>query len=294
MTQPRSQHHSDRIVVVESLGRDREFRTGKILKEDVLDRLSAAPNSSSIATDLRIAQSKSDLMSILADIEADVRQSDDIPIIHFEIHGTEDGSGFCMLNGEEVLWTELAAPLSGINHATRNNLILVLATCGGAGLQQVLPRRRAPFFGMVAPTGVVHTLQLYKGMRAFYEELLSSGDGDAAVRALNEVGAEQDSSVEYHWRSAEGVFRDSYRAILKPLHNKKQRLRFAEHQLSEQMSKQEGKRAGLGRTRKAVKAAIKTAPAAVFRRARDRYLMLDEFPSERSRFTLTYEDCLPS
>lgn len=135
MSRARSKHSADRIVVVESLEKDGEFQTGRILKEDVLDRLGAGPGAPSLDIELRIAESKADLLAILADVETQTQQSRKTPMLHFEIHGLTDGKGFAMLNGDEVHWTELADPLARINHACRNNLILVLATCEGAGLQ---------------------------------------------------------------------------------------------------------------------------------------------------------------
>lgn len=145
---------------------------------------------------------------------------------------------------------------------------------------------------MVAPNGIVHTRQLYQGMRAFYEELLLSGDGDASVRALNDAGAEDDSDLQYHWRSAEGVFRDVYRETIARTLKGKQGKAFLDEQLTKHMSKPHGRQAGLSRTRKALKAATLEALRPAFNKARDRYLMLDEFPEQRERFTLTYEDCL--
>jgi hypothetical protein len=215
-------------------------------------------------------------------------------MLHFEIHGLDDESGFSMANAETVVWEDLAAPFEAVNHASRNNVVVVLATCSGTHLAVVMPRRRAPFWGLVAPNGPVTAGRLLSGMRAFYDELLSSQDGSKAVEALNLAGAEEDPTVAYKWRSAEGVFRDYYREIIRSRSSARARQEATEKKLSEVMATTLGRRAGLAKARRIVKHAAKAAPEKAFPRVRDRYLMLDDFPGERARFTLLYEQCIPT
>lgn len=293
----RSEHGADRIIVIESLGPDDGMRTGTMLVEDFFPQLAKQGASVAIETSILKPQSKQELFAMLSAIALEVQANGAYPILHFEIHGSNDATGVAMANGEEATWKDLGPMFEAVNYATRNNTVVVLATCNGDGLQTIMSRRRAPFWGLVAPTGIIHTGPLYAGMKAFYTELLTSQNGDEAVRELNRKGAEADATVTYVWRSAEGVFRDACRLQLENWNTLGKRQAFTETKLSEVMTTNLGRQAGLRKSRMAIKGALKTQRETAFTRAfakvHDYYLMLDEFPEQRSRFSLSYEDCLP-
>ncbi|MEO8623058.1 MAG: hypothetical protein ABI625_18430 [bacterium] len=51
---------------------------------------------------------------------------------------------------------------------------------------------------------------------------------------------------------------------------------------------------GLAAIRKSAKKVVKTVGKRTFEVIRDRYLMLKDFPEQRGRYSLRYEDCVPA
>lgn len=112
-----------------------------------------------------------------------------VPIIHFEVHGDTDKQGFVLASGELARWRDVANILREINISVRNALVVVLGVCSGALILTAAvtsPFEPAPFRGVIGPDRPVGSFFLPVGFRAFYTELLTSGDFAVAVRKLRQ------------------------------------------------------------------------------------------------------------
>ena len=189
----------------------------------------------------------------------------------------------------------MAPLLAAINRASRNNLVVVLAVCFGAALRVMLeqPHDRAPVFALIGPTDEISLGAFPRGFRAFYTALLEGGDGDAALNELNVEGAEKKPGSAYRLRTAEGAFRDRIRPVLAAMTRGSAKRTQVEAQLTQLLGTPWGQAAGVTAGRKAVKKVLTSGVEPAFNRVRDQYLMLDLFPEQAQRFTLSYKDCAP-
>lgn len=192
--------HFNRIAIIQSLPED-QLQTGKMLYEDI-DTIN---NAYDLRLDLKFykIKSKEDFLNLLLNLIQDVKESGLIPILHIEVHGNK--KGFELSSGDFVTWKDLKKSLIELNIATRNNLFIVLAACYGAYLMEILlPTDRSPCWGLVGPKDETYGDVLLKSLRAFYTELLMTGNGGNAVKLLN---AEVPDGVEgYYLTSAEIFF----------------------------------------------------------------------------------------
>jgi hypothetical protein len=98
------------------------------------------------------------------------RQSDMVPILHIEAHGSEYGIASSRDTQEELLtWEELIIPFQMLNFATKCNLIVVVAAClGVAAIQALSDIRRAPAVAVVGTDSAVNESDLLLGIKEFY------------------------------------------------------------------------------------------------------------------------------
>jgi hypothetical protein len=209
-----------------------------------------------------------------------------VPILHIEAHGSRGGVHLAHGN-TPVRWEDMRETLTAINEATHFRLLVVMAMCKGAYLASVLhPPHPAPAWAVIGPEVDVDDVPMENGMWLQYDALLSSQDGDAALAALN---AEQsDPAQRYYMRSAEQMFHDVV-------------WQFFQKQTPETRREHEN-RIVAESTRKwgyDMRAAAKAREVANRRLPDEQYwydfwrpdfLMLDRFPENASRFSLTYED----
>ncbi len=283
----------DRVIVIEST--NDLFRIGRDLVDGLLRPFKDRNPSLDFDVEYYTPSSRAEFGVLLERIAADTQARGGRPVLHLEMHGLGDETGLLFASDEEMTWLELAPALTAINRASRNSLLVVLATCYGAAMKMILerPHDRAPVFGLIGPNDIITYGRFPKGFRAFYTKLLETGDGDRSLFDLNIEGAEKAPDVEYQLRTAEGAFRDRIRPVLAQLTSGKRKSQQIESHLTNLMGTPSGKALGLRASRKRVKDVFATRIDRVFYRVRDRYLMLDWFPEERARFSLRYEDCVP-
>ena len=113
-----------------------------------------------------------------------------IPLIHIDCHG--DTTGLKLESKARINWNELINHLTEINILTRNNLWVCLAVCDAAHIMKivqdgVVPPKRAPFYGCVAPTQKIGGDELNK-FELFYKELIQSqiSGNPSSIRPQNE------------------------------------------------------------------------------------------------------------
>lgn len=200
----------NRIAIIQSLAKD-ELHTGTRLCEDI-DIRNIAQN---IGLDVGLynIKTKKELLDLLLRLTTEARELDLFPILHIEIHGSSDKKGLILSSGEFVSWQDLKISLIELNIATKNNLFILLATCYGAYLAEIiLPTDRSPCWGMVGPIGQISTDLLFKSFSSFYAELLATGNGGAAVKLLN--AAVTPEVIGYNFTSSEIFFEQAFKKYI--------------------------------------------------------------------------------
>lgn len=206
------------------------------------------------------------------------------PILHLDLHGSEDGIEFS--NGTRLGWTTFARKLRPINGNSRNNLMLVMATCKGYHLLKVQYDaifKPCPYWGLIGAKGELKEWQIERGFLAFYQTL-GKGDGRKAVEALNES-----SKGSFFFASADQVFTSLFLYYVSQTGSAQARLRRVEALISEIVG------AGMPRqhiteVRKQLKAAVKLdGQEPHYERLRRIFLWIAQFPEILPRFPLDFE-----
>lgn len=188
--------------------------TGTKLHED-LETLSAY-HDIGLNVELVNVHYKQDLFDALNKLEQQARSDATYPLIHFEIHGSDDATGLILSSNNYVGWSELKRPLTNINIACKLNLIIVLAVCYGAHLLEILqPTDQAPFWGLIGPIEKVGSGLILKSFYEFYHTLISTGRGNDAFRSLEKEIKKQNYDGKYQFMNAEALFKKVYQRYIK-------------------------------------------------------------------------------
>ena len=195
----------NKIVIVQSLSED-EMHTGTRLHED-LETLDVW-HDRGLNPELRNIHSKDDLINLLRDLREEAQLSAQWPVLHLEMHGNKDG--VVLASGDFLSWQELKIPLSELNVATRNNLLVVLSACYGAYLTTaIIPSDRAPCWGLVGPHEEMSAGALLSSFQEFYSELFATGNGYQALKRLND--AVDSKKLSYLFTQCRSFFKDVYK-----------------------------------------------------------------------------------
>ena len=117
------------------------------------------------------------------------------PIVHFEIHGTEEMDGLYIKNGDVIGWKEVLQRISDINYASECNLLVSFAVCYGQYLAQFINAyKQMPFCISLGSFEELYEDDLEVRFFAFYKELLTSFDVDKAYQALLDARKEMPSN----------------------------------------------------------------------------------------------------
>jgi hypothetical protein len=186
------------IVVIESMPEGE--RTGEELVKSIL-RWRAEQYGFVVL--YAFAHSREDFIELLKEISSRAETNGLMPIIHIEAHGMIDG--LKVESGETVSWAYMNKHFQDINRATKNNLLLVFASCYATEVCSLINVLfRAPFWGALAPVGKVSAGDIQVGFVDFYEKLIGgSQDFVEAVCALNQYSDEPpfefiDSEAIFH------------------------------------------------------------------------------------------------
>lgn len=176
---PRSSFIVGNIIIIESLP-DNEVQTGTHLANYIHGlSLQKGPG-----LQLCRVSSSDELIEYLLEIER-AANAGEIPMIHFEMHGTFDGRGLVTANLDVVLWADISSILFRINAATRFNLVVFVAACnGGYFLEEMRITTPTPCYALVAPTDEVNPGEVMGATRDFYRILLTTGDATKAVSSI--------------------------------------------------------------------------------------------------------------
>lgn len=205
-----------------------------------------------------------------------------IPLIHFEMHGTGGRDAMVTAIGERIKWDDIAESLRHINIAVRNALIVVLGVCSGAWIGVAAatnPTLPAPFSWFVGPDRPVINFFLPIGFKAFYAELLSTGNFAKAVTELR-----QRTLPEYRAFDLAQLFRqgrDSYmRTQIRGAVLTKRVKRIFRRQ-RETLTRQYG---GNNKARAAIAHELKAGSSDRWRGYYRHFIMADVYPENEERF----------
>lgn len=135
------------------------------------------------------------------------------PIIHFEIHGTEDKDGLYIKNGDVIKWPDILQCISDINYAGRCNLAVSFAVCYGQYLAEYINAyNRMPFCYSLGSFEELYEDDLEIRYFAFYKELLTSFNLNKAYQAL--LDARKDMPSNYCSIQADMLFNQVMKGYL--------------------------------------------------------------------------------
>ena len=180
----------DKIILIESLPDvERQIRHGRLMSsgEYYIEDLFPYCNSFGVERvefEMRVADSALQLFEHLDAICKRVKDFDEIPLIHFEVHGRDQQDGITLKNGDIVNWSDLLEKLTDINVASGNHLFVVFATCSGAfNINYILPRERPfPYYAAIAPDNPDFPILLEQRYSLFYISLIIYGDMENAIK----------------------------------------------------------------------------------------------------------------
>lgn len=277
----RTQYFS-RIAIIQSLP-EGELSTGRKLFEE-LDTLNTNQDIGIEIKFNNVCTSK-DFIYIIFGLIAEAKKTDMIPILHIEAHGISDKNGIVLASGEVITWKELKDPLIQLNEATKNNLFVVLASCWGGYLMEILtPVDKSPCWGLIGPSDKMTAAMLLKNYTDFYVTLLSTGDGDAALAVLNANSCELHG---YLFQTAETMFKSVFSGYI---------TKFCSDEMIEERALEVQREAlekygNVPQRLNEIKSALANTRES-FEIYKKRFLMLDMFPENAARFKIKYEDCL--
>jgi hypothetical protein len=275
----------DSIFVLELLG-PQDRKTGRELFHSTIEPLG---RTHGVHTGYVAVSSKETLVPDLWAIHRQCQHHRLSPIIHIESHGTN--SGLVAPDGLIIPWEALVPALRAINQTSEMNLVVTLAACHGMEMVRVLsPLEPAPVWGLFGPNEQVHESEVAQGYRTYYETLLNTLDFSAARTALQSAVWLPDSWIV---RSAEFFFAIVYGHYLETIRRsgeQAERERRLVARLRRRARKNPRQPASVG-VRTAVRRALADEEGE-FQRLRQRFLMLDRFPQNASRFQLNRESCL--
>src|SRR3989339_50730 len=190
----------DKIIIIESLpDHERQLLNGKLMSagEYYIEDLFPYCNqfrTEPIGFEIIRVDSSAQLFDTLRNICSNTGKLDEIPLIHFEIHGREEQDGITLKNGDVVMWSDLLDKLTDINEASANNLFIIFATCSGAfNLKYIMPRERPfPYYAAIAPDKPDYPIFLEQKYSLFYIALIIDDDIEKAFKEVtNGVGYSQ-------------------------------------------------------------------------------------------------------
>jgi len=270
----------NKIYVIESLSLD-ETLTGTLLYNDLL-RWKEKDHNYQIQAKLDPVADRHAFLKVFRDIQSECRTSGIYPIIHLEIHGSEDLDGLVLKSGELVTWEELRSALEEINLIVGNNLFLTLAVCHGAFLLGICRvHQRAPFWGFIGSFETIYSYDLLMRYTEFYTELLTSFEFDKALAALRT--ANPSLPADYRFINSQITFINVYDKYLrekasKTGFNKRKHEVIPEQKLSFRNRKEK---------RHFQKVFVKIGRGSrekYFREHSRTFFMLDVFPANKNRF----------
>lgn len=206
----------------------------------------------------------------------------EVPILHFEGHGDRDGIEID--RREQVPWHDFYEMLRVINIATRNHLLVTMATCQSAwSFLQVKLHRECPVGALIGPVENVSVAEVEGGFQAFYKALIHDGNLKGCLEALN--SHVQSSTNEFAMLDAEDLFNSAVDDYM----NKHCRGAIRRERLDNLVTRavEDGidAKMPLPVIRKHAKEHLWADPEPRMREWFNRFMMIDRYPENAARFT---------
>lgn len=274
----------NKVWVIESL-HDDDRETGKSLYNNVL--LPISLREKKWTTEIACPRDRDGFFKALSDIETEANTGT-YPIIHLECHGSK--KGLELSNYDFITWPELRDALIRINIASQLNTIIIVAACNGIYLINASTQLdRAPFWAVIGPIDEISDLALKRDFSAFYETFFQNFSGDDAINALNK-GVSFSERI-YHFRSAPAIFKQAYVKYHKTnCIGKGKKIRL-EALVTEAMKVPDISSKGVTWARKHIKAEL-SKDLKHFIKFKNQFFMIDMFPNNEQRFSLSYDDLM--
>ncbi|MEF3082082.1 hypothetical protein V3391_07620 [Luteimonas sp. SMYT11W] len=170
----------NQILIVDSIPAG-ERNTARELHQDVGLRAQVFAPAPELL--YRRVEDREEFLTLLPELTAAATTTGDVPVLHIECHGSNDGLAFA--DGSFANWADLKGPLTSLNIATGMNLLVVVSACDGSALTYTLGLvDRAPLHGLIGPTRAVAPEELMRAYLAFYETLMRTRSARQAVDAM--------------------------------------------------------------------------------------------------------------
>jgi len=183
------------VLVIESLNNPNS--TKKLYREEIAENCA----SKGITSKYFSVKNKTELLSLLKNLANNKERL--FPLIHFATHGDENG---LKLKEDKVLWSELIDPITNLNKAAKNNLVLNMAACYGAFSINLYNADRAPYYFMFGPQKDINEIELENHLANFYKSYINQLNLLEAFKFMKEqngntkVPFQVDSCVFMHQR----------------------------------------------------------------------------------------------
>lgn len=199
----------NKIYVIESLQDERQ--TGKELYEDIIKRRSYC--HSDLATEYVQVLSLKDWRFTIKRIIQEVKDNHVIPILHLELHGSNNHDGLVLADRNLISWSNFVSDMRCINIETQNNLLITMGICFGMDiLYYTSLEDPSPFFAIIGSLYALQNDDIYIRYSDFYDEFLQSFDFTKSLQCLFRENPNRPQ--EYSFVNAPEFFRRIYKNYL--------------------------------------------------------------------------------
>jgi len=275
----------NKVYVIESLNDREEKLTGTELYNDLLRW--KEHQIKDFKAELIQVEDRKEFFKTIEFIKDECATKGQFPIIHFEIHGSEDKTGLILNSGELIEWLELYNDLREINSILGNNLFITLAVCHGAYIMELIKAHKpSPFWGFIGSFDAIDEDDLMIRYNEFYDEFLRSFNLDMAVRKLHESNSDIPSS--YRFINSEMTFANVMRQYFDTKFTEKEIKKRFEDGLKQKKIKMND-RNEKHEYRVKFKVELLKTKRKYFEKHKRTFFMLDNFPKNQGRFKVEYE-----
>ncbi|PKG76235.1 hypothetical protein CXF86_01780, partial [Shewanella sp. GutCb] len=161
-----------KIQIIESLS-EKDRKTGQILIEDI--KMMELSHRKGVAIDYVSITTKEELFTHIDTLIHEAKYNRVFPVLQLDVHGTSDKSGIVLNSGETIIWRQLCDKLRELNSLSKGNLIIVMAACYGANIQQGIDIfNRSPFWGVMSPLNTVTPDEILESLSEFYRHIFEN------------------------------------------------------------------------------------------------------------------------
>lgn len=168
-----------KLIIIESLTSN-DYASGHYLYKRLTEQETILP-----IIQYYSIKSKVEMQTLLSSILEDVKNGMATPMLHFALHGNEDG--IYLASDEFMEWKDLSDAIIAINVATRNNLFISLAACHGFFMANVQSKSvtRSAFFILLGRKDEYGGGDFSLDYQRFYTIFTTTLDIASAMDSLN-------------------------------------------------------------------------------------------------------------